>query len=53
MKDIQRAIAHLGQQIREIDEAIEKHIDDAGLRDTADLLRSIDGIVKVYFLNFT
>ena len=34
IESVQELIAHLEQQIREIDEAIEKHIDDAGLRDT-------------------
>mgnify|MGYP000739064499 FL=1 len=30
IESVQELIAHLEQQIREIDEAIEKHIDDAG-----------------------
>ena len=52
IESVQELIAHLEQQIREIDEAIEKHIDDAGLRDTAELLRSIDGIGKVSSASF-
>ena len=52
IENIHELIANLEQLIREIDEAIEKHIDDSGMRDTAELLRSIDGIGKVSSASF-
>ena len=52
VQNIQELIAHLEQLIREIEEEIEKHIDGTGQRETAELLRSIDGIGKVSSSSF-
>lgn len=47
IQNVQEHITLIEDLIREIEAEIEKHIDDSGLRETSDLLRSIDGIGQV------
>lgn len=47
IKNVREHITLLEELIREIEAEIEKHIDDSGLRETTELLRSIDGIGPV------